>query len=138
MNIAPKHLLPHRHQQDAAVGLDTRQTRSAAGPVWSPVIIRRATADDRFSLEHLAALDSAEVPVGAILIGVLRERPVVAVSLTDGKAIANPFVATAEILELVRLRAEQLDLRSRARERPRVISRSWRKARFGLAALSRV
>ncbi len=77
-------------------------------PRWGPVVIRLATAGDRSSLERLAQLDSSTSPSGETVIGELHGRPVVAISLTDGTVIADPFVATGDVLELVRLRARQL------------------------------
>ena len=87
-------------------------------PFWAPVVIRLATAGDQPSLERLAQLDSARVPVGQTVLGELQGRPLVAVSLADGSAIADPFMPTAEILELVRLRAEQLNPVARSRHAP--------------------
>ena len=81
-------------------------------------MIRIAAAGDKRALEHLAQLDSATTPIVPTLIGELRGRPVAALSLADGKAIANPFVATSDILELLRLRAGHLNDR-RAHERRR-------------------
>jgi hypothetical protein len=90
----------------------SNRTLDASSPLEPDrVVIRIATAADRRSLEHLAELDSAAAPVGPTLIGELRGRPVAALSLGDGRAIADPFVATSDILELLRLRAGQLDQR---------------------------
>lgn len=50
-------------------------------------------------------------------MGELGGRPVAAVSLTDGRAIADPFVRSAEILALVSLRAEQLGVGTPGRRR---------------------
>lgn len=72
------------------------------------VVIRLARPDDQFSLQALAELDSKEVPGGATLIAEQRGRPVAALSMANGEAIADPFVPTREILELLRLRASQL------------------------------
>ena len=95
-------------------------------PFWAPVVIRLATAGDQPSLERLAQLDSARVPVGQTVLGELQGRPLVAVSLADGSAIADPFSSTAEILELVRLRAEQLSPGARSGHAPP--ERRWSKA----------
>ncbi len=109
MNTALKHLLartrltgvpaPNRHRFNPSPLVD---------PFGGPVVIRLATTRDQRSLERLAALDSAEVPSGATLIANLHERPVVAVSLSDGSAVADPFVPTSDIIDLLRLRARQL------------------------------
>ena len=96
-----------------------------------PLVIRIADAQDEPALPYLAELDSAQPPVGATLIAELCARPVAALSLADGKAIADPFLPTSEILELLRFRARQLRPRLaprasfatlRSRRRPRVRS----------------
>jgi hypothetical protein len=80
----------------------------ALEPLWSPLVIRLATAGDQQALQRLAELDSARAPAGTTLIAELRGRPVAAVSLGDGEQIADPFVPTADITELLRIRARQL------------------------------
>lgn len=80
------------------------------------VVIRSATASDAPALERLADLDSARVPSGAVLIAELRGQPVAAVPLDGGIAIADPFVPSAHLVELLRLRARQVDPDSGAEE----------------------
>jgi hypothetical protein len=80
-----------------------------------------ATAGDRSSLERLAELDSTDTPTGGTLIAELRERAVAALSLNDGKAIADPFVATGDIVALLRLRAVQLNPQRRKSRSPRFL-----------------
>lgn len=82
-------------------------------PYWAPVVIRLATEADGRSLERLAQLDSAPPPEGRTIIGELRGRAVAAVSLSDGRTIADPFVLSQEIVELVQIRARQLRERGR-------------------------
>jgi hypothetical protein len=77
-------------------------------PLWSPLVLRLATAHDKRALERLAQLDSRPTPRGTTLIAELRGSPVAAVSLPTGELIADPFVRTGEITELLRLRASQL------------------------------
>ncbi len=43
-----------------------------------------------------------------MLLGVVMQRPIAALSLRDGSVIADPFSPTAELVELLRLRARQL------------------------------
>jgi hypothetical protein len=78
-------------------------------PVWAAVVIRLAVADDRAALRRLAELDSAAPLHGATLLAEQHGRPVAALSLKDGSAIGDPFVATADLLALLRLRAAQLE-----------------------------
>ncbi len=82
-------------------------------PLWSPLVIRLATAGDQRALERLAELDSRPTPAGTTLIAELRGSAVAAVSLGDGEQIADPFVPTSDITELLRLRARQLQASSR-------------------------
>ena len=88
---------------------------SAPEPLWAPLVIRLATEADRRSVERLAQLDSARPPADQVLIGELHGQAVAAVSLSDGKAISDPFVPAGEIVELVQLRARQLAPKQRAR-----------------------
>jgi hypothetical protein len=71
--------------------------------------IRVATADDDAALRRLAEIDGqAPLLSGPVLVGELRGGPQAALSLTDGRAIANPFVATARLLAHMRMRAVAL------------------------------
>ena len=66
------------------------------------------------SSKRLAALDSASPPRGPALVAESpHARMIAALSLGSGRAIADPFEPTAEIVALLELRAAQL-----ARERP--------------------
>lgn len=83
------------------------------------ISIRVATPDDHSGLVRLAQLDSADVPPSPLLLaecdGILQA----ALSLHDGRCIADPFAPTAELISLLRLRAARLTptltLRSRVR-----------------------
>jgi hypothetical protein len=86
---------------------------SLPDPLWAPLVLRLATHADRRSIERLAQLDSTLPPGGQLLIGELQGSIVAAVSLSDGRVIADPFVASRGILELLALRARQLRPRLR-------------------------
>ena len=73
--------------------------------------LRLATHADRPALARLAELEQAEHPAEPVLLGVVTERPIAALSLCDGRVIADPFSRTAELIELMRLRARQLRCR---------------------------
>jgi hypothetical protein len=71
--------------------------------------IRIATHDDDAALLRLAEIDSRDpLRAGPVLVGELGGKPEVALSLTDGRAIANPFLPTAALLAHVRMRAGAL------------------------------
>ena len=67
-----------------------------------PVTIRPACPDDNPALWRLAALDSSSVPAGPLFVAEIEGQLRVAVSASDLRAIADPFVATADIVEIVR------------------------------------
>ena len=71
--------------------------------------IRIATDDDAEALGRLAALDSTAPLEGTVLVGEIAGRAAAAVSLTDDRAIADPFIPTAHLLATLRLRAQALD-----------------------------
>jgi hypothetical protein len=91
------------------------------------VTIRRATEADRASLELLAALDSARTPAGEVLIAEVGDEAWGAVEVASGATIADPFRPTAELVELLSLRAARLRGgadRRRLRLRPRAAYRA--------------
>ena len=72
------------------------------------VTIRRATATDAFALRRLAAIDSASPPTGDVLLAEMGEELWAAVSIDTGAAVADPFRPSADLVELLRFRAERL------------------------------
>jgi hypothetical protein len=70
-----------------------------------PVILRVATEDDFPKLLRLAALDSATPPPPPLLVAEVAGELLVAVSMADGRAIADPFTHTEALVALARLRA---------------------------------
>jgi hypothetical protein len=72
------------------------------------VVIRRAVEADRPAVERLAALDSAHVPRGDVLLALVDDVPWAALSVDDGGTVADPFRPSAEAVDLLRIRAAQL------------------------------
>jgi hypothetical protein len=70
--------------------------------------IRTAEAGDQHRLERLAALDSARPLNGDALVAEVDGDAVAALDLESGRAIANPFRRTASVLDMLRMRAAQL------------------------------
>jgi hypothetical protein len=86
-----------------------RRNREAMPPVfWEGLTLRLATSADRAALARLAELEQTAAPAEPVLLGVMMQRPVAALSLRDGTVIADPFTPTAQLVELLRLRARQL------------------------------
>ena len=86
------------------------------------IIIRRAGAADAPILARLAALDSAAQPGDDSLIAEIDGRPVAALDLADGRVVADPFARTADLVDLLRLRATRVR-RASSRHRVRSFAR---------------
>jgi hypothetical protein len=74
----------------------------------APITIRRATDDDAAALERLARLDSQHLPAGPHLVALACDRYVAAASLIDGRWVADPFMVSEPIVELLRQRVASL------------------------------
>ena len=72
------------------------------------VLIRRSRPGDGPALARLAALDSSHELEGPALIAEVEGETLAALSLSDRTAVADPFSPTADLLDLLRLRAAQL------------------------------
>jgi hypothetical protein len=73
-----------------------------------PIELRLVQSGQDAAVSQLAALDDAAELDGPALIAFMDGTPVAATSLTDGRVVADPFVATAGAVSLLRLRAEHL------------------------------
>jgi len=94
----------------AFAGLSGRRvpSRHPGGDAEAALLIRPAAADDEPAIARLSALDEHELPRGERLIGELGGRIVAALDVRSGNAVADPFVSTTGILELLGLRAAQV------------------------------
>jgi hypothetical protein len=131
-------------REAAAQRLATREARRASGssrrrrrtrqglPEQAAITIRPAYAADRGELRRLAELDSAErIPAEPLLVAKLDGRIRAALG-GDGEAIADPFVPTSELIELLRAHARFVSegtVRPRWFRMPRLAPvSSWRRA----------
>ena len=72
------------------------------------LVIRNASSDDSGSLKRLAILDSAAVPQGRVVVAEREGMLVAAVPVDGGRAIADPFVPSKDIVSMLEIRANQL------------------------------
>lgn len=87
------------------------------------VTIRWSTAADASRLHTLAELDEAGVPPAPVLLGLVDDELWVAVSLSTGAVISDPFRPSAELAALVIERGRQLTVREPAPRRRRALRR---------------
>jgi hypothetical protein len=69
------------------------------------ITIRSARLADDDDLKRLAALDSQRLPAGDLLVAEVGGELVAAYAPLSASAIADPFLPTADAVELLRLRA---------------------------------
>jgi hypothetical protein len=79
--------------------------------------IRRATDADEFAVRRLSALDSAFPPTGDVLLAEMDDELWAALSIDTGHAVADPFRASGDLVDLLRFRAERLSAEQPARGR---------------------
>ena len=73
-----------------------------------PITIRTATPGDLPALRRLAALDSRRLPEGPLAVAEIDGDLVAALSLSDGRIVADPFQPTAHVVVLLEVHAAQL------------------------------
>src|SRR3954451_23327903 len=81
----------------------THATDSRDGTGDGNLVVRRGSHADTHALAIVAALDSSRPLTGRTVVAELDARIVAAVSLHDGRVVADPFVATADVVEMLRV-----------------------------------
>lgn len=72
------------------------------------VTVRPARPSDAHAVLRLSELDGGRIPPGALLVAEVRGTVLVARSMDDGSAVADPWHPTAQLDELLALRCAQL------------------------------
>lgn len=83
------------------------------------ITIRTSTAADAVALARLAALDSAEMPSGRLLLAEVDGSLRAVLPLDGGRSISDPFAESAHVLELLAAHAQALPHVNRPRRRLR-------------------
>jgi hypothetical protein len=89
---------------------DGRHSASSPLDDGGAIVIRMSRPDDRSALERLAALDSKTLPNGnAFLLAEIDGELAAALALDrEGELVSDPFRPTANLRELLRLRASRM------------------------------
>ena len=72
------------------------------------ILVRRARPEDAPGLRRLAALDSRPAPRGEALLAEADGEIVAALPLDRGPAVADPFRPTADLVQMLAIRAGRL------------------------------
>jgi hypothetical protein len=89
-------------------------------PHNSTVALRVAQNDEAPVVRRLAALDDSRPLDGDVLLALVDGEAVAAVSLRDGRVVANPFLPTADTVRLLSLRAAQMGASAASSQRARI------------------
>ena len=81
----------------------------------STIILQQATAGHDAALRELSQLDSARTVSRPALTAVVDGKLLAAISLRDGRVVADPFVETQAAVALLRVRASALQTIPRRR-----------------------
>ena len=87
---------------------DAARSSQVETQTWNTLTVRHSLPADEPRLARLAALDSARPLYGPALVAEADSRLLAALPLGSGRAIADPFEPTAELVELLGLHSEQL------------------------------
>ena len=86
----------------------SERANGSAGDGHQEIVIGVVGPREGGELRRVAERDSAAIPTGCVLGGRVNDQLVAAASVTSGQMVADPFVPTAEIRELLSERAAQL------------------------------
>src|SRR3954449_12037588 len=111
----------------AAAARTARQATSSpsvAGASRERVVLRPAQRQDAVALDRLAALDGVRRPAGELMLAEVDGEILAAVPVEGGRAIADPFRPTRDLIDLFHARTRLLGGRAEAgglrRLRPRL------------------
>jgi hypothetical protein len=81
--------------------------------------VRPATEADKAALRELAELDGQRSLAGPALVGEIDGRPAAAISLIDGRVIADPFRPTDVLTQILHMRYGAMRARARTPSLPK-------------------
>jgi hypothetical protein len=106
LQIAQEHIADL--QRSAAAQRETHVVAEKPRATAGVIALRRAGDDEAAELRQLAALDSTRPLAGDALVALVDGKLVAAISLADGRVIADPLAPTTEARALLHTRAAQL------------------------------
>ncbi len=115
-HIADLQRAAHGHRAGRA-GLRRRRGKAAVSSARPAAAVRFAHPDEGGALRRLAELDDARELAGEILVATIDADVVAALSLDDGRVVADPFVLTSDAVELLGRSAAALTGRRQPRWR---------------------
>jgi hypothetical protein len=109
-----------RHAAAASARAARKARISPTAPSGERLVLRRAAAEDELALARLARLDSAPRPAGEMLVAEVEGKILAAVPFGGGRAIADPFQPTADLVDLLQARVELISPQRARTRRPKL------------------
>ena len=75
---------------------------------YDSVAVRLARAEDEQAIRRIAALDGKKAPEGRVLVAEADAEVIAALAIESGRAVADPFRWTSDVVALMQMRAEQI------------------------------
>jgi len=97
----------HIHDLERQARSTHKQDAEPDAPA-AAIELRLARTDEARVLHRLAALDDAPDLDGEALLALIDGEPIAALSLSDRRVVANPFVRTEHAVTLLRIQADHL------------------------------
>jgi hypothetical protein len=114
--VASEHVADLRRTADLRRrGVDNAPSDRDPAALRQTIALRVAQPDEANVVAHLAELDDAPTLAGKVLLAVADGDPIAALSLDDGRVVANPFASTTDAVALLRLREQHLRGKTRRR-----------------------
>jgi hypothetical protein len=82
---------------------EAMSTEAQEATMAPQITIRQATSRDAFALRRLAALDDRPSLRGDVLMAEEAGELRAAISLNNGRVVANPFARTSELVDMLRM-----------------------------------
>lgn len=106
--MAHEHVLDLQHEAERWRRSQSVRSSAPEPEVTAAYGLRMAHPDEAPVVRSLAALDSQPDLEGEVLLALLDGKPVAALSLSDRRVVASPFLPTSQAVALLHLRAQQL------------------------------
>lgn len=104
---ASEHVADLRRSADAQRAASVDRSAPDAD-LQQTIALRLAHDDETAAVSRLADLDDAPALRGRVLVAFADGEAIAALSLADGRVVANPFVCTVDAVALLRLREQHL------------------------------
>jgi hypothetical protein len=107
--ISPSLIERHLMRRPREPRLTGQERRAAALASHEPVVLRRAVTGDALTIARLQQLDDRTLPAGDRVVAQVGGEVIAAAHIPSGVSVADPFVPSGRIAELLSRHARTLE-----------------------------